>query len=90
MQKKPQASAKKIAQVLLKPKGNHAMCSLLEDLLTPAELLTVNERISIIEALSKGVAQREISKKLGVSISKVTRGSRVLQYGTGGLVKALR
>lgn len=54
---------------------------LLKDILTPAELASVIERWQIVLALIKGTPQRDIAKKLGVSISKITRGSRLLQEG---------
>ena len=57
---------------------------LLEDLLTPNELSSLEERWQEIQLLAKGMTQRDVAKKLGISISKVTRGSRMLQYGTGG------
>lgn len=57
---------------------------LLKDILTPQELDSVAERWQLIQMLAAGVPQREIAKKLGISISKITRGSRMLQYGSGG------
>ena len=57
---------------------------LLKDLLTPQELDSVAERWQLIQMLDQGVPQRDIAKKLGISISKITRGSRMLQYGGGG------
>lgn len=57
---------------------------LLQDLLTPQELESLAERWQEIQLLAKGVTQREVAEKLGISISKVTRGSRALQYGSGG------
>ena len=57
---------------------------LLKDILTPQELDSVAERWQLIQMLATGVPQREISKKLGISISKITRGSRMLKYGDGG------
>lgn len=57
---------------------------LLADILTPQELESVSERWQEIQLLAKGMPQREIAKKLGISISKVTRGSNMLQYGSGG------
>ena len=63
---------------------------LLTDILTPQELESVSERWQLIQMLDAGVPQREIAKKLNVSISKITRGSRMLQYGEGGFVHFLR
>lgn len=57
---------------------------LLNDLLTPQELAQLAERWQLIQELHNGTPQRDIAKKLGVSISKITRGSRMLQYGGGG------
>lgn len=62
----------------------------LEDLLTPQELAVIAERLQIVKLLSKGATQREVAAELGVSISKVTRGAHVLQYGTGALSKLLK
>jgi len=57
---------------------------LLADILTPQELAAIAERWQIVQELQKRTPQREIAKKLNVSISKITRGSRMLQYGSGG------
>lgn len=57
---------------------------LLQDLFTPQEIEALAERWQLIQLLSKGVPQREIAQTLNVSISTVTRGSRALQYGSGG------
>ena len=57
---------------------------LLEDILTPQELASVTERWQLVQELHKGTSQREIAKKLGISISKITRGSNALQRGKGG------
>ncbi len=57
---------------------------LLKDILTPRELASVAERWQLIQMLARGVRQREVKKKLKISISKVTRGSRMLKDGSGG------
>ena len=57
---------------------------LLEDILTPQEIDSLAERWQLVQELAKGTPQREVAEKLSVSISKITRGSRVLQYGRGG------
>lgn len=63
---------------------------LLKDILTPRELVSVAERWQLIQMLAKGKRQRDIKKELKMSISKVTRGSRVLRYGTGGFLMMLK
>ena len=57
---------------------------LLKDILTPQELVSIAERWQLIKMLAQDVPQREIKKALGISISKITRGSKELQFGHGG------
>ena len=64
--------------------------ALLQDILTPQELEDVAERWQIVRELAKGSPQRDIAEKLGCSISKITRGSRMLQCGTGGFAHFLK
>ncbi len=52
---------------------------LLKAILTPAEIESIAQRLSILDGLSTGVAQREIAETLRVGIATVTRGSRVWQ-----------
>lgn len=63
---------------------------LLQDILTPQELASLSERWQLIQKLHAGEPQRDIAQELGVSISKITRGSRMLQYGSGGFEYFLR
>ncbi len=52
----------------------------LEDILTPQEIEALDERIKIMHALVAGKTQREIAEELELSITTVSRGSRILQY----------
>ena len=63
---------------------------LLTDMLTPAELRSLAKRWEELSLLARGVKQRDVAKKLKISISKVTRGSRVLRDGSGGAWLFLR
>ena len=63
---------------------------LLTDMLTPAELRSLAKRWEELQLLARGMKQREVAKKLKISISKVTRGSRVLRDGSGGAWLFLR
>jgi TrpR family trp operon transcriptional repressor len=53
--------------------------SFLRCLLTPAETAYVAARWALVNALDKGQPQREIAKNLGISLCKITRGSRELK-----------
>jgi TrpR family trp operon transcriptional repressor len=48
-------------------------------LLTPAEIADIAARWALVKALDKKIPQREIAKKLGISLCKITRGSRELK-----------
>jgi len=63
---------------------------LLEDLLTPQERAKLAERWQLVKLLAAGMTQRKVAQKLKISISKVTRGSRQLQFGSGGFKKHLK
>lgn len=62
----------------------------LEDILTPKERASVAERLQIFKLLSNGVTQREISKELNVSISKVIRGAHAWRTTSGGMPLILK
>lgn len=73
----------KLADILLAAGSREEMEELITDWFTPAERKDLWERWCIVDMLLRGNSQREIRDKLKVSISKVTRGSRELQFGTG-------
>ena len=57
---------------------------LLSDLFTASELESVAERWTIVKLLASGERQRRVRDRVGVSVATVSRGSRQLQYGSGG------
>lgn len=56
------------------------MSALLDDLLTPAELQEIGERLLIFKLLKAGHTQREVAQQLGVSVTTVNRGARMLKW----------
>lgn len=83
-------SHKELIDILVSIKDPKRMSLFLSDILSHAELKDVVSRLQIVKMLDKGVSQRDIAKKLGISIAKVTRGSRVLKYGKGGFAPFLK
>lgn len=65
------------------------MPNVLHDLFTPKELEELSERITLLRLLQEGKTQREIAKELGISVTTVSRGARVLKYGSGVIEKYL-
>lgn len=86
----PNRHYKELFELFASIDGEKEAEDLLRDILTPREVDSLAERWQEIQLLAKGVPQREIAERLGISISKITRGSRALQYGTGGLLRMLR
>lgn len=83
MLKIPKEHLQALYTLLSLPKDEKRMALLLHDLLTPSELSALAKRWQLIQMLHTGTPQREIARKLKLSISKITRGSRVLQDNTG-------
>ncbi|MFA5792450.1 MAG: trp operon repressor [Candidatus Gracilibacteria bacterium] len=73
-----------LADVIVAIDDRQVAKDLLRNILTPTELEEVVKRLQIVKLLKKGVAQREIAKKLNVSIGTITRGSRELKSGAPG------
>ncbi|MDR3131246.1 MAG: trp operon repressor [Treponema sp.] len=48
-------------------------------LMTPAELADIAARWALVKALDRKIPQREIAETLGLSLCKITRGSRELK-----------
>ena len=68
-----------ISYLLASENKTEAIKNFITELLTEAELETISKRWQILKMLLKGTTQRGISKELGVSLCKVTRGSQILK-----------
>lgn len=80
---------KELADVLVTIKDPVTAEAFLRNILTPGELEEISKRLQIVKLLLKGAPQREVAKKLGVSMGTVSRGSRELKYGENGFRKIL-
>ena len=70
-----------LLEPLLQAKSKKEMEALLLALFTPQELEELPKRLAIFKALKKGIPQHDISRKIGVGIATVTRGSLELHRG---------
>ena len=68
-----------LSSSLAKTSDPHLIQAFLHCLLTPAEAADIAARWALVKALDKKVPQREIAKGLGLSLCKITRGSRELK-----------
>ncbi len=55
------------------------MGKFLKEVLTPRETRDLQLRWQLLKMIQDGVPQRDIATKLGISLCKITRGSRLLK-----------
>ncbi len=60
-----------------------------QDMLTPAELEAISLRWKLLKDLHQGMTQRKISEKYGISLCKITRGSKLLKDKDSLVLKIL-
>jgi len=71
----------KIARILAKTEDPKVVHQFLEAILTPKEIDAIALRWKLVCMIESGMSQRAIARKLGVSLCKITRGSRELKHG---------
>jgi len=79
-----QKSLEEIFQNLSNFKSKQDFWSVFRDICTLAELKAIAERWEVAKALHQGMSYREVSKKLGVSTTTVTRVAHWMEHGRGG------
>ncbi len=72
-------SIREIASVLASTEDEKLVERFLKSILTKSELKEIELRWELVKLLHGGMSQRRISEKLGVSLCKITRGSRELK-----------
>jgi len=74
-----------LVEVFSKIVNNKELVTLfLKDILTPNEFETLALRWQIVKKLNKGETHRSVVGDLGLGMSTVTRGSRMLRNKNGG------
>ena len=61
----------------------------LSSLLTEYELDEVGKRWALVKLIDEGMSQRNISKELGLSLCKITRGSKELKKPNSSFKKMI-
>ncbi len=82
-------SLKLITDTLWRINTLEDLSGVLADLLTPAEITEVADRIRLLKMLREGKTQRVISEELAISVTTVSRGNRILQYEDNTISKYL-
>jgi len=78
-----------LLQVILSIDGQEDLESFFEDIFTPAELEDISLRWKLLQDLHRGMTQRKIAEKYGISLCKITRGSKVLKNKDSVVLKVL-
>lgn len=70
---------RELAGVLAATKDPEAILAFLQSLLTASETNEIASRWELVKCLDLGQSQRQIARQLGLSLCKITRGSRELK-----------
>lgn len=68
-----------LSEVLAQAKDPKLIKNFLDSLLTKSEVAAISSRWALVRLLSMGVSQRTIARELGLSLCKITRGSKELK-----------
>ncbi|MCP4180105.1 MAG: transcriptional regulator [bacterium] len=80
MDKKDENNAfNEIIQALSRTDDKELIEDFLRSILTDNEVYEVSTRWALVKLIESGVTQRQISRDLGLSLCKITRGSRELK-----------
>ncbi len=68
-----------LLEAIVSIKDTEELQSFFEEILTPSELADLSLRWKLLKALHSGMTQRKIAEKYGISLCKITRGSKILK-----------
>ena len=80
---------KEITQILAQITSQEDIEKFLMEILTENERKDLSLRWDLMSKLHDGVPQRAISSELGISLCKITRGSKILKSGDSIINKIL-
>ncbi len=72
-------AVQELAAVLSQTDDQELIKDFLESILTPNELAEVSTRWALVRLIDDGISQRKVADQLGLSLCKITRGSKELQ-----------
>lgn len=80
-------SRDELVSIILKIDNKEEMLSFLDDILTENEEEDIIERFILMNEIAVGKSQRNIAKERGLSLCKITRGSKMLKKKNGFMKK---
>lgn len=85
-----EGSFKELSSVLASVHDVELVKAFLTSLLTPSERLDIAARWELVNRIDLGETQRRVSQELGVSLCKITRGSKELKKPDSAFKTMLR
>jgi len=79
----PKDFMSQLVELFAAANGKGEIQQLLQAILTPDELEQIKLRWQIVQLLLENYPQRKVAQMLGISTSKVGRGSREIKFGNG-------
>lgn len=80
---------RELLKVIASIKNLEELDQFLNEIFTPAELDDLSLRWKLLKDLHNGMTQRKIAEKYGISLCKITRGSKVLKNENSMVLRAL-
>lgn len=78
-----------LSNILFELNSSEKINKLLNEILTPNEIKDVSSRLELLKKLKNGETQRTIASDLGISLCKITRGSKILKNKNSMLYEIL-
>ncbi len=78
-----------LSEVLAECEDAQLIKHFLESILTETEVKDISSRWTLVRLLEKGLSQRAIAEELGLSLCKITRGSRELKKEASPFMRML-
>ncbi len=79
-----------LAEILGRIKDPELIKGFLECILTRREIEEVIGRWELVKLLDRGMSQRKVAQKLGMSLCKITRGSKELKKEHSALKRVIK
>ena len=80
---------KELLEVVSSIKSLDDLHQFFNDIFTPAELEDISLRWKLLKDLHRGMTQRKIAEKYGISLCKITRGSKILKNKESVMLRIL-
>lgn len=82
--------SEELVRVFAEIRDKAKMAAFLQEILTPKEISDLSMRWELLRDLFAGETQRHIAAKHGISLCKITRGSKILRKKNSATLQLLK